>query len=70
MSRPGLNIVVANVDRVPSDGVCYGVHIFLNSEEFVIDLFIIPLEGYDMVLGGALAVHLGTPSMGFQQSTP
>jgi hypothetical protein len=51
MSHPGLNVVVANVDRVPSDGVCYGVHIFLNSEEFVIDLFVIPLEGYDMVLG-------------------
>jgi hypothetical protein len=27
------------------------VHIFINSKEFVIDLFVIPLEGYDMVLG-------------------
>jgi hypothetical protein len=49
--RPGLNVMVANGDHVPNDGVCYGVHIFLNSEEFVIDLFVIPLDGYDMVLG-------------------
>jgi hypothetical protein len=33
MPRPGLNVVVANGDHVPSDGVCYGVHIFLDSEE-------------------------------------
>jgi hypothetical protein len=51
LHQPSLHVKVANGDRVPSTGVCCGVHIFINSEEFVVDLFIIPLEGYDMVLG-------------------
>jgi hypothetical protein len=42
---------VANGDRVASTGICRVVHIFIDQEEFIIDLFVIPLEGYDMVLG-------------------
>jgi hypothetical protein len=42
---------VANGDHVASSGVCRAVHIFLDQEELVIDLFIIPLEGYDTFLG-------------------
>jgi hypothetical protein len=40
---PGLHMTVANGD--------HAVHIFIDSEEFIIDLFVIPLEGYDMMLG-------------------
>jgi hypothetical protein len=48
---PGLHVTVANGDRVASTGICRVVHIFVDSEEFIIDLFVVPLEGYDMLLG-------------------
>ena len=49
--RPGLEVTVANGDRVTSLGVCKAVRVFIDKEEFIMDLFVIPLEGYDMVLG-------------------
>jgi hypothetical protein len=49
--RPSLRVTVANGDRVVSAGICRAIHIFIDSEEFIINLFVISLEGYDMVLG-------------------
>jgi hypothetical protein len=49
--RPGVQVTVANGDRVASTGICRGIHIFINNEEFVLDFFVIPLAGYEMVLG-------------------
>jgi hypothetical protein len=48
---PSLHVTVANGDHVASAGICCFIHIFIDSEEFIINLFVIPLEGYDMVLG-------------------
>jgi hypothetical protein len=35
---------------VASAGICPNVQFFIDSEEFVLDLFVIPLVGYEMVL--------------------
>jgi hypothetical protein len=48
--HPGLQVTVTNGDRVASAGVCPNIKFFIDSEEFVLDLFIIPLAGYEMVL--------------------
>jgi hypothetical protein len=48
---PGLRVKVANGDHVTTAVVCHKARIYIDLEEFVIDLFIIPLDGYDMVLG-------------------
>jgi hypothetical protein len=48
--RPGLQVTIANGDRVASAGVCPNIKFFIDSEEFVLDLFVIPLAGYEMVL--------------------
>jgi hypothetical protein len=48
---PGLHVKVANGDRVATAGICRKTRIYIDSKEFVIDLFIIPVDGYDMVLG-------------------
>lgn len=48
--QPGLAVTVANGDRMPSLGICKATRIFINQEEFIINLFVIPLEGYNMVL--------------------
>jgi hypothetical protein len=47
---PGLRMMVANGDKVPSDGICKDTRFTINNEEFVLDFFVIPLAGYNMVL--------------------
>jgi hypothetical protein len=36
---------------VPSSGVCTGVPVYISTEEFYIDLFMLPLHDYELVLG-------------------
>jgi hypothetical protein len=48
--RPGLQVTVANGDRVANGGVYPNIKFLIDSEEFVLDLFVIPLAGYEMVL--------------------
>lgn len=50
-ARLGLTVGVANGDRVPSAGVCRNVVVHIGQEEFCINLFVIPLDGYELVLG-------------------
>jgi hypothetical protein len=47
----GLHVKVANSDCVACASVCRATHIYIDEEEFVVVLFVIPLEGFDMVLG-------------------
>ena len=42
---------MANGDRVASAGLCKVVRLFIDKEEFMIDLFVIPLGGFGVVLG-------------------
>ena len=49
--RPGLSVGVANGDRVPTSGVCRGVSMTVEDEQFSADLYVLPLEGYDLILG-------------------
>jgi hypothetical protein len=51
LHRPGLYVTVANGDRVASASICCDMHCTIDSEEFILDFFVIPLTGYDMVLG-------------------
>jgi len=41
---------VANGDRVPTSGVCRGVSMTVEDEQFSTDLYVFPLEGYDLIL--------------------
>jgi hypothetical protein len=51
LPHPDLSVKVANGDRVATVGVCRATRVFIDTEEFVINLFVIPLDGYDVVLG-------------------
>jgi hypothetical protein len=42
---------VANGDRVSSDGVCKQVSVTIGEERFFIDLYVLPLDDYELVLG-------------------
>jgi hypothetical protein len=54
-----LTVGVANGDRVASDGVCHATSVLIDSEEFILDLFMILLNGFDMVLGVQWLCSLG-----------
>jgi hypothetical protein len=51
MPLPSLRVKVANGDRVATTDVYRKTRIYIISEEFIIDLFVIPVDSCDMVLG-------------------
>lgn len=48
---PGLTVNVANSDHAPSSSICKDVVVHIGQEEFCINLFVIPLDDYELVLG-------------------
>lgn len=50
-TKSGLNVMVANGDQVTSSGICSGIPIKIDSEDFITDCYVIPLVGYNVVLG-------------------
>ncbi|WVZ59186.1 hypothetical protein U9M48_009373 [Paspalum notatum var. saurae] len=57
--RPRLTATVANGERVTCPGVIRRAPVIIEGETFSIDLFVMPLEGYDLVLGTQWMVTLG-----------
>jgi hypothetical protein len=47
----GLSVKVANGERVTSGGVCRATYMDIDSEYFSTDLYILPLDDFDIVLG-------------------
>uniref|UniRef100_A0A0A8ZXJ2 Reverse transcriptase domain-containing protein n=1 Tax=Arundo donax TaxID=35708 RepID=A0A0A8ZXJ2_ARUDO len=50
-ARPGLHVGVANGEWVLCIGICEHARVRIGAEDFDIDFYIIPLNGYEMVLG-------------------
>jgi hypothetical protein len=57
--RPRLTATVANGDRVSCVGVIRQAAITIHGDTFLVDLFVMPLAGYDMVLGTQWLATLG-----------
>jgi hypothetical protein len=49
--QEGLSVKVANDKRVTSGGVCHATYINIGLEHFSTDLYILPLDGFNIVLG-------------------
>jgi hypothetical protein len=49
--RPGLTVKVANGERLQSYGICKDTTVDIQGEEFVMDCYTLPLEGFDVILG-------------------
>jgi hypothetical protein len=50
-TKDGMNVGVANDERLPCLGVCSMLSFPINDEPFYIDFLVIALEGYEVVLG-------------------
>ncbi|KAG6490402.1 hypothetical protein ZIOFF_051698 [Zingiber officinale] len=64
--RPNLKVCVANGERVPSLGLCKSVPLQVGKDTFSIDLYMLPLEGFDMILGVKWLRTLGPIIWGFR----
>ncbi len=49
--KGGMEVIVASGDRIRSPGKCLQVPVELQGWNFYVDIYILPLEGYGMVLG-------------------
>ncbi|XP_014660841.1 uncharacterized protein LOC106804383 [Setaria italica] len=49
--RSGLNVIVANGDRLPCTSVCTALDIQVGAEPFQVECFSLALGGYDVILG-------------------
>jgi hypothetical protein len=72
--RPQLTATVANGERVACPGVLRQAPVIINDMEFRVDLYVMPLAGYDVVLGthwmatlGPIVWDLTARTMAFQQ---
>jgi hypothetical protein len=68
-ARPRLTATVANGERISCPGVIRNAPISIAEEEFTIDLYVLPLAGYDLVLGTQWLVTLGPIVWDFQSRT-
>jgi hypothetical protein len=58
--RPRLTSTVANGEKAPCPGVLRRAPLTIDDLGFVVDLFVMPLAGYDIVLGTHWMATLGT----------
>lgn len=66
---PGLSVKVANGDHVTSDGVCPRTLLNIGDESFMVDLYSLPLAGFDIVLGVHCFCTLGPIVWDFSRLT-
>ncbi|KAJ1381359.1 Retrotransposon gag domain [Sesbania bispinosa] len=59
LKRSGLQVYVANGERVPSMGICRSVSFMVANDIFQADFYTIPLEGFDVILGVKWLCTLG-----------
>jgi hypothetical protein len=68
-SQQGLTVGVANGERVSCLGICPQVGITIDNEQFLIDFYVIALEGYELVLGCNWLRQLGPILWDFDKLT-
>lgn len=64
--RPGMKVAVANGDRVECSGLCRDVQLAIGEEDFTVDCFAIPLDGFEVVQGVQWLRTLGPITWDFQ----
>jgi hypothetical protein len=68
-ARSGLSVRVANGDRVVCPGVCPALPASVQEEPFKLTCYILPLDGFDVVLGVQWLRTLGPILWDFEKLT-
>ena len=66
---PRLTATVANGERITCPGVIRQAPLLIDGEEFCVDLYVMPLAGYDVVLGTQWMITLGKMLWDFSTCT-
>ncbi|KAK2630847.1 hypothetical protein QOZ80_UnG0722590 [Eleusine coracana subsp. coracana] len=69
MPQPGLSIKLANGDHISNDGVCPHALLTIGDESFVVDLYSLPLTGFNLILGVHWLCTLGLIMSDFSRLT-
>lgn len=64
--RPGLSVKVANGDKIPSAGICHNIQLSIDHAAFVLTGYVLPLAGFDFILGVQWLQSLGPISWNFR----
>lgn len=64
-----INVAVVNGNKVTSMGLFWGIHVQISNEDFFLDCYVIPLAGFDIVLGVQWLRTLGPITGDFDQLT-
>jgi hypothetical protein len=51
MLQPGLSVKVTNGERLQSYGACKATNVLIQGENFIMNCYALPLEGFDVILG-------------------
>jgi hypothetical protein len=57
--RHELTVKVANEERVASGSVCLGTDLNIVGDHFTVNMYVLPLNGFDIVLGAQWLCALG-----------
>uniref|UniRef100_A0A0A9GLI4 Uncharacterized protein n=1 Tax=Arundo donax TaxID=35708 RepID=A0A0A9GLI4_ARUDO len=67
--RAGLQVIVANGERLYSRGLCRDLEVLVGREPFLLDCHVLPVARYDLILGTRWLRYLGPILWDFQQLT-
>jgi hypothetical protein len=67
--RQELSVKVTNGEHVASSGVCLGIDMDIIGECFSINMYVLPLDGFDIVLGVQWLRTLGPIMWNFSDLT-
>lgn len=69
MPRLGMGVMVVNGDQVTSSGICANTQFAIDHEEFFVDCYVVPLNGFDVVLIVQWLYTLGSNLWDFMKLT-
>jgi hypothetical protein len=69
LGSSGMQVAVANDDRVTSPGCCRDLSVSIGNEQFIIDCYGLSIGSYDMVLGVQWLKSLGPVLWDFASRT-
>ncbi|KAD5803510.1 hypothetical protein E3N88_14870 [Mikania micrantha] len=68
-SIPPFSVLVGSGEKLPCSGIAWQVELIIQDHSFKVDLYVLPLQGWDMVLGVSWLATLGPVLTNYGTST-